>query len=933
MVKIRVRQIKNKFPSSNTIEVTLADAKQGVNFTSFDSFTGGAKLIAMNFAASIFADSTSSPTKNLQESLSFTLGMFRLNKNSFRQQDGKEYMTDKEAEKSLKDLRAINKKIVESIGKCNLHVLITLLRKNKYISIGKTKEDVLSQDTLDKIKTEGMIVSTLSDFDRLNKFTGQDYQSGSTKEGSNSTTKKPLGSIFTSFDKGSIIFNAEALKKVMTIKSNSGKINIYINTREYVNTLFKEEGYPDIDNDSFPFSSEVSDTSVTRDEEIEFYEDENNDSLATWIKELDMDNLNPIFDSENLSFITRVLEEWEDPSKIYALIDERLGLTLGNEGAKNNYTVKDAIKDIIAAYNKQIRNLEDDVDSNEKDESTLKMLKAVNNAIEILKAEQEIKLDGGTSLLTVKRNWGDNFEMKDYEAVSLFGNSKTGSLSEIYDFIIGEKKLFSKKEELKNLIRNDDRVEGMNNLQDLIISYLTPINQQLEVGVLDIEIDIEATKKGTLANFDTFEEFMLRDKKYGIVLRRDGDTKQLVGVDPSDKPKYFNEKEESVTYGTRFGETAGKEYRRHKKMLEAITDFDKELDSIFIDDFYIFDGKKFVVSSSGLSNKDEILSMIFPEGESDDKDDMKKQVETTNIILDAMLTDIVSANSSLDKIELAKGLSGKRKKLWVEGNYRNTMAEKIKEDPTNADLKAFYKEYGKGFKTSEYNKKTFTNEGLDKLSLTTVYFWLGNKLVKLQNALDKLSNSFFKIKSVIDDKGVSTSEKKYKILKYNILDLWYDFKDDYDGLLELFEEDELDSSRRLNEVNSRILPKREFAPNEKGNATRITEKIRDKDGNIIELPVSGEIDSEKILETYRTNDDMVKEVPIFIVKKVSFNASDSGKITTAIRKPSKSARVGSSSARFVGTPNKQRNTLPDKDTDSLSAASANYENLVEGSKR
>ena len=151
-VTIRARVIRNKYPKNNSLTVTLEDAQSGKSFTNFESFTGDASTIALYFASSIFADSTPRPSSFLLDSLNFTFGLLRLNSNNFRQErQGKILMTEEEATNNVKELKKINKTIIENLGDIKLGKLLTELKSKNAISIGDKSEDILSLETFNKI--------------------------------------------------------------------------------------------------------------------------------------------------------------------------------------------------------------------------------------------------------------------------------------------------------------------------------------------------------------------------------------------------------------------------------------------------------------------------------------------------------------------------------------------------------------------------------------------------------------------------------------------------------------------------------------------------------------------------------------------------------------------------------------------------------------
>lgn len=868
-VTIRARVIRNKYPKNNSLTVTLEDAQSGKSFTNFESFTGDASTIALYFASSIFADSTPRPSSFLLDSLNFTFGLLRLNSNNFRQErQGKILMTEEEATNNVKELKKINKTIIENLGDIKLGKLLTELKSKNAISIGDKSEDILSLETFNKINKTNLLVKDLRNYDKLKEFSGQDYL----KVGSKTTPQsdeQPINfsSVMNAFDNSKMIFNSNFLKDNIEIKSNLIKIN----TEKYLSDLFEEDNYPRIEDENFPFLASESKERLDIDETEKALEDfilsdefvnkgGYKETIETLMNNEDEDTQKEIDAASNKAKLILLhlrdkdfYDNFSDISNTFVL-DKKIG---GNDFKAFVRLVKKIIE-IQKEKEKDRGDLESDSSSTIKQEKKEEVLyDSILKTISILK-----KSLNKNNLIVIKRTikkeeeeeeGEERFvEEKGYEVHSIFGTEKRGlSLEEAYEIIKEDNAKLSTASGIKDLIRNDIRsYESFDVLHDTIISYLTPNNQELEVGILNISFSLSKSK--ILDSFENFKEYMFFDKQVGIKVGID----EELNADVLDSRLAGSSALRPKDFGTRFGDAAIAEAKKYRKLIEQISKFEEYIENSFLTNPYYKFQKTGFENTKGMDSED-LLELIFDSGNTRFlRDGILNGIETVNDILEG-IEDSIDANQKLQSGY--KSQNEEDSNIYISGeNARNAIEENTEDEDVVEGFQNYLKIINR---LSNYN---FDDKRFDIDSI--FYFSSEEVLNEFKTELEKIKQMLVKIKD--------GSTK----LKYNLLDLWYDYsirsEDNDAAFIEMFEEDELDTSERLKDKGSPV------------------DVLRD-----------------------------ISEVGIVKINKISLESPKKIKVFE---------RAGKTTNRiFSGTGSKVSRKLNSRDTYSLLAASANYENLRE----
>ena len=946
VVKIRALAIRNRYPKNNSLIVSIEDAKQGKDFTNFKSFTGDAEKIALQFATSIFADSSVKPSPEMIDSLGFTFGLLRMtNKNFLQTRRGKELLTPEEAEQQVDELKKINKIIIENIGNVKLGKLLKALEKERIISIGKRPEDILTIPTYEKIKKSNFLVRDLKEYEKLKQFTNQDYlKEGSKQEDSSERelrldledkdkvkVKVKVKSIMNAFDNSKIIFNSKYLKMNMTTKSNL----ISIDTKKYLSDLFDLENYPRIEDEDFPFLEEKTKESLkTAELEVKIDDYFNNNSILTEMKSL-MEG-----DSEESDKAKETFKKIPSKSrKLYQELsknDSSSFSVIGNNFIGDNkikrmdfITLKDSLKRIVSdSKPKKTDDLETDSSSTQKQENKKELFyDSILKTISILKESIE-----KGNLIVLKRTFNEDktyVEEDGYEVYSIFGTEKTGlTLEKAYDIIKEEYKKLSRKDAIKDMIRSDIRAfEDFDDVHDTIISYLTPMNQELEVGTLDIPYKL--TKNKMLDSYENFEEYIIYDKQVGIKVRTDKQRNRLSAAKTRD-PRTLQEVTDNrprnergtLTFGDRFGDKAINTAKQHVDLLIAISEFETYIDSDIFDTYYQFDRTGF--KSEDGASADMFLEYIF----GSNNRTLVQNVETATKKIEKIKKFIGESAGAIKQLQRGVKKQGEEEEnIFIAGKQAR---EAVEADPLDNDVIEGYTAYVKiisSYSIKDGKLSTKTTGGITNYQISSMFYFYS------QYELNKLSVNLSKIEKEL--KEVKSGNLKNSELRYNLLDLWKDFrfdtkKDLSSEFIELFEEDELDTSARLSDEDgltttiddgkfySKEYEEVPMDSKEKAGETYIKrdgkkyKKI--KDGGK-QMPPLDRYESEVLSSKLET-------VSIVKFEKIELKNATKIKVTQRAGNPSSNILSGSGS----GTPPTKLNS---KDANSLLAASANYENLRE----
>ena len=945
VVKIRARSIRNRYPRNNSLIISIDDAKQGKDFTNFKSFTGDAEKIAIQFASSIFADSSVKPSPEMIDSLGYTFGLLRMTSKNFLQtRRGEKILSEAEAKKQLSELKKINKIIIENIGNVKLGTLLKALEKEKLISIGKRPEDILTIPTYEKIKKSNLLVRDLKEYEKIKQFTNQDYlKEGSKQEDSperrlrldlDDKKEVKVNSIMNAFDNSKIIFNSTYLK--MNMKTTTDLISI--DTKKYLSDLFDLENYPRIEDEDFPFLKIKTNESM-KIAEIEGLIDDyfnKNTKLIDDMKSLMQG------DSEESEEAKREFKKIPSKSrKLYQELSENDFVS--NFSLTDNYFIsrnkikrrdflllRDNLERIVSGSKpKKTDDLETDSSSTQKQENKKELFyDSILKTISILKESIE-----KGNLIILKRTFNEDktyVEEDGYEVYSIFGTEKTGlTLEKAYDIIKEEYKKLSKKDAIKDMIRNDIRAfTDFDDVHDIIISYLTPMNQELEVGTLDIPYKLTKTKM--LDSYENFEEYIIYDKQVGIKVGTDKQRNRLSAAKTRD-PQTLQEVTDNrprnergtLTFGDRFGDKAINTAKQHVDLLSAISEFETYIDSDIFNFYYQFDRTGFT-KKQGVS-ADMFLQYIF----GSNNRTLVQNVETATKKIKKILEMIDESTDVVNRLQRGVKKEGEKdENIYIAGEQAR---EVVEEDPLDNDVIEGYTTYVKlitNYSITDGELSSKTTKKVTNFDISSIfYFYSQNELRKLAEIIEKINEELKEVKS---------GNLKNSELRYNLLDLWKDFrfdtkKDLSSEFIELFEEDELDTSARLNDedgltttIDEGKFYSKEYEEVPMDSKEKAGETYIERDGKKYkkikdggkQMPPLDRYESEMLSSKLET-------VSIVKLNKIELRDKTEIKVTQRAGNPSSNILSGSGS----GTPPTKLNS---KDANSLLAASANYENLIEG---
>lgn len=949
VVKIRALSIRGRYPKNNSLIVSIDDANQGKDFTNFKSFTGDAEKIAIQFATSIFADSSVIPNEKMIDSLGFTFGILRMtNKNFLQTRRGEKISTVAEAKKQLNELQKINKIIIDNIGNVKLGTLLKALEKERIISIGKRPQDILTIPTYEKIKKSNLLVSDLKEHEKLKQFTNQDYLKEGSKQGDSEErrTRLDLGSeqikvksIMNAFDNSKMIFNSKYLKRNMKTTSNL----ISIDTKKYLSDLFDLENYPRIEDEDFPFLKVDSKERINSEELARKIDEWFNGIFQTKIKANLMSLLNG--DTQESDEVIAEFKRIPNKSKkLFEKLKENDFISsFSLENDKDNFLTKNKIKisdfaNLKDNINRIIGNamggkkddLETDSSSTQKQENKNELFyDSILKTISILK--ESIKKG---NLIILKRTFNEDkthVEEDGYEVYSIFGTEKTGlTLKEAYDILKEEYKKLSKKDAIKDLIRNDVRTfTDFDDIHDTIISYLTPMNQELEVGKLDITYKL--ARNEILDSYKNFEEYIIYDKQVGIKVRADKEKIQRNRLsaaktrDPQtlqevtdNRPR--NEKG-TITFGERFGDKAIQTAKQHVDLLGAISEFETYIDSDIFNTYYQFNRTGFEKKDG--ASADLFLEFIFDSNDTTLKSNVETAVKKINEIKN-IIGDSADANRKLQRGYKKEGENDEN--IYIAGKLAR---ETVEENPLDNDVMEGYTTYVKLITNNSITDGKLSNKttgGVTNYDISSIFYFYS------QNELNQLSVKLSKIEEEL--KTVKSGNLKNSELRYNLLDLWKDFqfdtkKDLSSEFIELFEEDELETSNRFKDGLSNAIDDGKFYSKEyeevpMDSKEKKGETYIKRDGKKYKK-ITGGGKQMPPLERYEGEmlSSVLDEVSIVGLQKIQLVNSTQIKVTQRAGNPSSNILAGTGS----GTPPTKLNS---KDANSLLAASANYENLIEG---
>ena len=898
VVTIRSQMIDNTIPQKS-YNISLADIDNTSGFVKdFEEVSNSAVNLAKMMAISIFADSAKRPKQFVLDNEHYMWAYLNLIDDDFEYDSkGKKLMDTKDAKKAEIELESIFQRILTKIGNTEVTLLIDLLMRetDTGINVGSNpKEDILSMVTYTKLKEEKIITSMLSDRNTLKSLLGEDYLKSKSIQFKEKEDKD--NALLNSFDNSEFIYNP-TIKKHIVLDSNK----ITIDTHGYIDELFTRAGYPKLDSPDFPFKVDITRSELSRREKnSELIDSENGKEYMSdwWLKEFQGKTDETIDDSVQEK---NKQEEWgitaDDMKVLVKLID-------GLEEEKKKTDFLDYVEKNKVSLNQLYAKLEEIYKDETKMKKSEKLLNVINNTISILKGMPTSNIRGTKDLLLLERTFDKDGELLDngYSVKSIFGfESKQLTLKEAYKYILEEEKKFVDASAIKKLIASDIKIDSdLNDLQDVVLSYLTPDDQSLTVGKLKIEIE-NVTTKNALVMYEAFEEYILKSKRYGVHIMDRGEKQYRVPAPKKENEDFYgkkirdlkNEKGEVYTgkYGkdtaTRYMDAVDTNVRRFQQYLDA-----------FIDFVHFIEQSNFAAS---YQNPKSSMSEKLGWKEAD-------LVVNGEDLLEMILND----KTDLDKVPLDTNEEKMKKKIQnIISRLNGFISSAAKPSGSKAENIENMKRDGIPTGTGKYGEMQNVDSWNTRIKVWSLFSSDTDRvnLIKQFEILLKLFQQKYK------------TETEYKLkprtIKYDLYDLYEDVSTGT-TLEEIFEDEEYHKYARIADTRK----------------VRQGQKVeyKDEDGVRREKRVSSdkEEDDQRMLPL-----NELKYVPIYQLKNVEFNTANTGagikngkiiipRVRTTFKGWKGKNKTSSSKDDAVH--------IPKSDILSLSAASANYGHLVEGVK-